>query len=232
MVARQPAIDLRIFLFVTGDTEVHLEIYRFEAVKGGHGTVAFRAIQLSPVDVRFMAELDVIGYVKDAQPGNGYLLVVVLLFLHDLRMGRNDVLMAEEAFFHRRDARVLGTIHEGMAEPAVDLLHSGMHAMAEIDGLLRAKVRLGIEGIEIEHDPHEQSQHPGPSDPLVSGLNLFALFSHPLSQRFRGFVSFVEKFLCQYKPNIIRVLFPPYFAFSHHPSNPINSDNFRHFSSL
>ena len=71
MVTRQPAVDFRILLFVAGDTKVHLEINRLEAVKGGHGTVAFRAIQLSPVDVRFMAELDVIRYVKDAQPGNG-----------------------------------------------------------------------------------------------------------------------------------------------------------------
>jgi len=195
MVTCQPAVDLGILLFVAGDTKVHLEIHRLKAVKGGHGTVAFRAIQLSPVDVRFMAELDVIGYVKDAQPGDGYLLVVVLLFLHDLRMGRNDVLMAEEAFFHGRDARVLGTIHEGMAESAIDLFHPGMHAMAEIDGLLRAKVRLGIEGIEIEHDPHEQSQHPSPNDPLVSGLILFVLFSHPLSQRVRVFATTLEESL-------------------------------------
>jgi hypothetical protein len=195
VVTGQPAVDLCIFLFVAGDTKVHFEIHRFEAVKGGHGTVAFRAIQLAPIDVRFMAELDVIGYVKDAQPANGYLLVVVLPFLHDLRMGRNDVLMAEEAFFHGRDARVLGTIHEGMAEPAIDLFHPGMHAMAEIDGLLRAKVRLGIQGIEIEHDPHEQSQHPSPNDPLASGFILFALFSHPFSQRIRVFANTLEESL-------------------------------------
>jgi hypothetical protein len=66
MVASQPAVDLGILLFVAGDTEVHLEIHWFETVKGGHGTVAFGAIEFSEVDMGLMAKFVVIRYVKDA----------------------------------------------------------------------------------------------------------------------------------------------------------------------
>ena len=62
---------------------------------------------------------------------------IMLLLLKELRVGGDDVFMAEKAFFHVRKARMLRPLHIGMAEPAVDGLNPGMDPVAERNGLLR-----------------------------------------------------------------------------------------------
>ena len=83
--------------------------------------------------------------------------------------------MAEKTLFHRREAGVRRAFDEGMAEPAVDLLHSGMDPMAEIDRLLRAEPLFGEAVIEIEHGREEQDDH---AHPEIATLRFESLFFH------------------------------------------------------
>ena len=185
-MTRQPAIQVRPQLPVAGDTEAHLELDRLQAIFGFHISVAFDTIEPGPLNVGDMVEIDEIGNPEDAHPGDRLLPVEMLLLFQNLGVLWNDIFMAEETFFHRRNSRVRRPLDEGMAEPAVDLFDSGVHSMAEIDGLLRANVCFGVESIQIEHDPHQQSYHSRPDDPLPSVSRLSVLFSHPMLRRFEG----------------------------------------------
>ena len=62
------------------------------------------------------------------------------MFLLDLRMIGNNVLVAVKTFFHSRDAREVGAVHIRMTEFTLDLLHSCVDPVAERDRLLRAEV--------------------------------------------------------------------------------------------
>ncbi len=72
------------------------------------------------------------------------------MLLLNLRMICDDVPVAEEAFVHRRHPRVDGPVHIWVAEPALDLLHTGMHPVAEADGLRGANGGSGgcVEKVE------------------------------------------------------------------------------------
>ena len=60
------------------------------------------------------------------------------MFLLNLRMVGNDILMAVQTLLHRRNPGKGGTVHVGVTELALDLLHPVMDPMAEGDGLFRA----------------------------------------------------------------------------------------------
>jgi hypothetical protein len=67
------------------------------------------------------------------------------------------VLVAIEALLHGRYPRKGGAVHIGVAELALDLLHSRVDSVAERDRLLRAKAfdRHGIKQVEAQgDDPH------------------------------------------------------------------------------
>ena len=49
----------------------------------------------------------------------------------------NDIVMAMQAFFHRRDSGMIGIGHEGVAVLTLDLLDPAVDSMAERDWLFR-----------------------------------------------------------------------------------------------
>jgi hypothetical protein len=59
------------------------------------------------------------------------------MLLFDLWVIGNNVLVAIEALFHGRHTWMFRATHIGVTELALDLLHTGMHLVAEGDGLLR-----------------------------------------------------------------------------------------------
>ena len=159
-MTRQPAVQLGVLFPVALDAEFHLEFQDLEAVHVGHLAVAFGAVQFSPADVRVVLELGEIRNVEDPHPRYGGVGVEVPLFLNELWMLRNDIFVAVEALFHRRESRVRGPLHIGVTESAVDLFDPRVDAMAEVDGLLRTEVPFRVDGEEIKGGPAEhQCRH-------------------------------------------------------------------------
>ena len=142
-MARQPAIELGVPFLVARDAESHLKIHALQAVHGGHIAVALRTVEFPPPYVRLVVELDEVRDEEDLYPGDRGLRVQVLLLLHQLRMGGDDVLVTEETLLHFGKPRVFGPFHVRVTEAAVDLLHASVHPVAEIDGLNRAEAFVG-----------------------------------------------------------------------------------------
>jgi hypothetical protein len=155
MVASQPAIQLRILLPVTINAETHLEINPLQAVLRGHIPVTFFTIQPSPIDVRHVPELYMVGHKEGLHPPDRVLLVQVLLFLHNPGMCWNDMLVAVEAFFHGRQSGMVRPFNIRVAEAAIDLLHPGMNPVAEWNRLLRPYIVAGEKVIEIKQQQYE-----------------------------------------------------------------------------
>ena len=154
-MTRQPAIQLRVHLAVAVDAKPHLEIQRPQPVHGFYISVTLDTIQAGPFDMGDVIEKDEIRDPVGTDPRYGFFLPVMFLLLNDLGMVRNNVLMAEEALFQGRDPGMSRSFHKGMAEAAVNLLHPGMNAVAEINRLLRAKPSLGIIIEEVEQGGKE-----------------------------------------------------------------------------
>ena len=174
-MTRQPTIQLGIHLPVTADAKSHFKFYGPQAIHGLHLSMALRAVQTCPFDVGNVIEKNKARHPVNPYPGHRLFLLIMLLFLENLRMVRNDVLMAEKALLHWGQAGIRGAFDKGMAEPAVDLLYPGMDPMAEIDRLLRAKPLSGEAVIEIEHGREEQDNH---AHPEIATLRFESLFCH------------------------------------------------------
>ena len=63
---------------------------------------------------------------------------IFMLFL-DLRVLFNNIVMAVQTLFHRRNARMIGIRNIGMTILALDLLDAAVHSMAEGNRLLRTE---------------------------------------------------------------------------------------------
>ena len=55
----------------------------------------------------------------------------------------DDIVMAMQTFFHRRDTGMIGISHVGVAVLALDLLDPAVNIMAEGNGLLRPDIAVG-----------------------------------------------------------------------------------------
>ena len=100
--------------------------------------MAFAAGNLG-IDMALMIKQYMLGYIIHLDPGGRGFRVEVIVLLLDLRVIFNDVIMAVQALFHRRDARESGVGDVGVAELALDLFDSDVHVMAEGDRLFRAE---------------------------------------------------------------------------------------------
>ena len=161
-MARQPAVHLRPPLPVAFDAETHLEIDRKEPVQRLYLSMTFGAVEFGPLDMGNVAEEYKIRDPVNADPGHRLSLVKMLLFLHDLGMLGNDVLVAVETLLHGGNPGVGRALHPGMAEPAGDLLHPRMDPVTEVDGLLGADIPSWIEIIKVSHGGKEEGQNPQP----------------------------------------------------------------------
>ena len=103
-MARQPAIDIGVFLIVAFQTHSHLPVFGRQAVHILNRTVAFPAGDFF-VNMALMVEQDVFRHVVDLDPGRWCLGVEIFMFLLDLRVLFNNIIVAVQTLFHRRDAR-------------------------------------------------------------------------------------------------------------------------------
>ena len=148
--------------------KAHLELDRLKPVLRLHVSVTVAAIKLLPEYMRLMPEKNKIWRVKNSFPRNRGVCLQVLLFNLDLRMIRNDVFMAIETLLDRWKPRVLRTLDIGMAEPAVDLLHPRMYAMAEVNWLNGPDHLFGI---NIAEEKHERERKPSSRYPDTPALH-------------------------------------------------------------
>ena len=140
-------------------------------------------IDFAPGDVRLVPELYEIRDIEETNPSNRIFGFISSFLLNQLRVIRDDVLVAKKALFHGRKSGVFRPFNIGMTETAVNLLHPGMHPMTEIDGLLRTNVRFRIPVIEVEHDSHKRDKDPQPAQPFYC----FRSFSYVLLDHLKGF---------------------------------------------
>ena len=127
---------MSFLLPVAFHAKAHLKINALKSVLAFDIAVTLRTIDLIPAHVRPMMEEDIIRRKEDPDPGNRFFRNKMVPFLHDLRMLRDDVLVAEETFLHRRKSRILRTLHKRMAETAIDSFDSRMNPVAKWDRLL------------------------------------------------------------------------------------------------
>ena len=86
------------------DTHPHPPILIRQSLQILNLPVTFPAGDLG-VDMSLMIEQHMLGYIIYLDPGGGSLGVEVLVLLLDLRVSLNDVIVAVQTLFHRRDAR-------------------------------------------------------------------------------------------------------------------------------
>ena len=103
-VTRQPAINIDFFLVVAFQAHPHPPILGRQPLKVFDQSVAFLAGYFF-VDMTLVVEQNVFRYVVYLHPGRGGLSVEISMFLLDLRVSFDYVIMAVQTFFHRGNAR-------------------------------------------------------------------------------------------------------------------------------
>ena len=100
----QPAVYICVLLFVAFDTHPHPPLFVGQPLNVLNLTVAFLAGNFA-VDVPLVIEQDVLGHIIYFHPGGGGLGVKVFVLLLDLRVFFNNIIVAVQTLFHRRNAR-------------------------------------------------------------------------------------------------------------------------------
>ena len=88
------------------DTKAHFEILADKTVHFLHLAVAILTIKPG-FEMGLMVEFHVVGDIKNPNPGHRRFCFQMPSFFHDLRMLRDDVLVAIEAKIHRRDSGIM-----------------------------------------------------------------------------------------------------------------------------
>jgi hypothetical protein len=141
-MTRQPAIDVGIFLFMTFNTLPHAPVLVRQAVKVLNLSVAFLARNFA-VDMPLVIKQDMLGHIVDFLPGSGCLGVEILMLLLDPGMFLDNIIMAVQTFFHRRNARVIGIGNVGVTVLALNLLDAAVNRVAEGNRLFRPETAIG-----------------------------------------------------------------------------------------
>ncbi len=104
-------------------------------------------------NMALVVEQDMFGEVKYLAPRYGPVIFKVRDLIFNLGMARNDMIMAEQAFFNRWNPGMDGPVHKGMAEFAVDGLMARMQTVAERNRLFRTQTghRMCIKKIDKPH---------------------------------------------------------------------------------
>ena len=147
-MASQPAVQIGLLRTVAINTETHLEMNALDPVHRLYGTVALLAGYVL-LHVAFVIEDHVFGQVVDLAPRGRGVCVVILMFLPDLRVIGDDVLVAIETLLDRWNPGVNRTPHVGVTKLALDLLYTRMEPMTERDRLLGTDARHSIDIKEV-----------------------------------------------------------------------------------
>jgi hypothetical protein len=136
-MACQPAIEVGIFLSMTLDALTHIPDFLGQALKILHLSVTFGAGNFT-VNMALVIEQHMLGHIVDFYPGCWCIGVKILMFLFYPGMVGNNVFVAVQAFFNRRDSGVIGIGHIRVAVLTLDLFDPTVNIVAEGNRLLRS----------------------------------------------------------------------------------------------
>ena len=136
-MACQPAVEVGIFLPVTLDTLPHAPDFLRQTLRFPYLPVTFLTGDFF-INVALVVEQHVFSHIIDFYPGCWRTGVKISVFLLYPGMIGNDIVMAMQAFFHRRNSGMIGIGHEGVAVLTLDLLDPAVDSMAERDWLFRS----------------------------------------------------------------------------------------------
>ena len=91
------------------------------------------------VDMSLMIEQHMFGYIIYLYPGRRGPAVEILVFFLDPGMFFNNIVVAMQTFFHRRNSRKIRVGHIWVAVLALYLFDPAVHIVAEGDRLFRAE---------------------------------------------------------------------------------------------
>ena len=103
-MACQPAVNVGIFLVVTLQAHAHAPLLVRQPLLVFNLTVAFPAGDLD-VNMTLVVKQHVFGHIVYFHPGRWRLGVEILMLFLDLRMFFNNIVVAVQTFFHRRNSR-------------------------------------------------------------------------------------------------------------------------------
>ncbi|MGD8915008.1 MAG: hypothetical protein PVH35_00325 [Syntrophobacterales bacterium] len=167
-MARQPAVYIDFPFKVTGDALFHVPYFVRQPVQVLNLSVALLAGYVF-VNMPLMVEQDVLRQVVDLTPRSRGVGVEIFMFLLNPGMLFDDVVMAVQAQFHRRQSRKIGVSHVRVAILALNLFDTAVHVVAERYGLFWANIRgVTVKQIEKENDceARKQGEEQRPPVPL------------------------------------------------------------------
>jgi hypothetical protein len=168
-MACQPAIHVGVFFKMTRDTLLHVPGFMRQALKILHLPVTFGTGYFA-VNVALVIKQHVLGYIVEFYPGCWCVRIEILVLLFDPRVVGNNVVVAMQAFFYRRDAGVIGVSHIGMAILTLDLFHPAVDIVAEGNGLLRPNVA-------VRHLVKQENKHRNCQSGDQRGQNEYGIFT-------------------------------------------------------
>lgn len=135
----QPAVEVGIFLPMAFDTLTHAPVLVRQSMQGFNLSMTFPAANLT-IDVALMIEQYMFCHIINFYPGCWRLRIKVAVLYLDPRMFGDDVVMAVQTLFHRRQSWKIGVCNIRVAVLTLYLLDAAVHIVAERDRLLRADV--------------------------------------------------------------------------------------------
>lgn len=139
IVTRQPAIQIRLLFLMAFDTESHLEICSSNSIHLLDSAVTLLTGHFL-FNMALVIEHDMLGQIVCLDPRSGRIGIKIPMFLQNLWVFGNDVIVAIQTFFHRWNSRMDGSADIRVAKLALNFFYAGMQAVAERYGLLRANV--------------------------------------------------------------------------------------------
>jgi hypothetical protein len=124
---------------MTGNAEAHFEIHAFDPVHGFYFPMALGASNLL-LNMPLVVKNHMLSQIIGLSPRRGCLRIEILMLFLYFGMISNDVFMAIEALFHRRQPRMFGAPHIGVTELTLDKLYTRMEMVAKRYGLFRAHI--------------------------------------------------------------------------------------------
>ena len=161
-VTGQPTVELGLPFSVASHAKAHLEVDRHESIPGFDVAVTLCAVDFVPAHMGPVMEINIIRRKENPDPGDRFSRLKVLELLLNFRVLGDDVLMAKEAFLNRWNSRILGALHKGVTEAAVDFFYACMDAVAERNGLPRPDRPARISEHEVCHQGKEQCRKDEP----------------------------------------------------------------------
>ena len=125
---------------MTFDAEPHLESLSPDPIHGFNLSVAFPAFNFF-FDVPFVVEQNMFGHVIYFHPRGRRLGIKIAVLFFDPRVIGDNIVMAVQTFFHRRQTGMIRVGHVRVTVLTLYLFYAAVHIVAEGDGLLRADGR-------------------------------------------------------------------------------------------